>query len=215
MNITTLKERIQKAEEKIQKKQATIAKKEAWIAKKTDEYEIKWLQDDIKRLNREIEETQKTLEKYNKQLAGEMEVESLFLTEIPESMKAMQTELVERWDSWDIARRDRIRADKKEMDYKEFCKKYNPTERYDFIYKSDEDIHNANMKDAKAYILDLYYRVKAITGEVTDWSGIRCAGMALNGLVIGKEGRAEVETILAGGYNIQRLHCRTLVHDRH
>lgn len=214
MNITTLKERIKKAEEKIEKKQATIIKKQAWIAKKSDEFEIRWLRDDIRRLESEVEETKKTLEKYKKQLAGEMETESLFLNEIPDSMKEMQNELVSTWDAWDIARRDRIKADKKTMEYEAFCRKYNHTERWDLIYKTDDDIHNANVRDAKTYILDLYNRVKVITGEVVDWSGIRCAGPALNGLVIGKEGRAEVETILAGGYNIQRLHCRTLVHDR-
>ena len=101
-----LKSRIQKANEKIQKKTATITKKETWIASgKKDEYEIKWLQEDISRLTREIAETQKTVEKYEKQLAGELERERVLLTEIPESMKQMQIELVERWNGYDFERR--------------------------------------------------------------------------------------------------------------
>ena len=68
-------------------------------------------------------------------------------------------------------------------------------------------------------IINLYYRVRNITGEIVDWSGISAevgtqGFPVLTGYVIGKEGRAFVETILAGGYNIQRLHIRVLVHER-
>lgn len=219
MTIETLKDRIAKATTKIEKKTATIAKKEALILKKggnpEEKYnEVYWLAEDVRRLKREVEETKSTLAKYEKQLAGEIEKESLFVREIPESMKAMQDELVEKWDEWDIARRDKIRKDRNEMEYKAWCRKYNQYEKSVLRYKSDEEIHQANMKDAKYFIIDLYNRVRAITGEVTDWSGVHAAGTALNGFIIGKEGRAEVESILAGGYNIQRLHVRVLVHSR-
>lgn len=56
-------------------------------------------------------------------------------------------------------------------------------------------------------------RIHAITGEVTDWDGIHYSGGALNGVVYGKLGSVRVESILAGGYNIQRLHVRVLVHE--
>jgi hypothetical protein len=243
MTIETLRDRIQKANEKIEKKLNTIAKKEALIEKKMAKisnlgfayeeikggvcnndknhddaidmaYDIDWLKDDIRRLTKEVEATRETLEKYEKQLAGEVEKESIFVKEIPESMKAMQDELVVKWDEWDISKRDLIRKDRETMNYKELCRKYNAYELTQLRYKSDEEIHEANMKDAKYFIIDLYNRVKAITGEVTDWSGVHAVGTALNGFIIGKEGRAEVESILAGGYNIQRLHVRVLVHAR-
>ena len=81
---------------------------------------------------------------------------------------------------------------------------------------SDEQIHEDNTKAAKAVILELLNRVTKITGPVVDWSGLHVTagnnGLAtLNGVVIGEDGKARVESITAGGYNIQRLHIRTLV----
>lgn len=207
-----LKQRIEKAQEKINKKQVTITKKEGWIASgKKDEYEIKWLQEDIKRLGREIIETQSTIDKYEKQLSGEMERERVMLTEIPESMKMMQTELVERWNVWDFERKESLKAEYKELGYREFMKKNRGSE-YQFMQQSDEEIIKNNERNAKDLIIDLFFRIRDITGEVTDWINVHCSGGVLNGIVSGKEGRAKIETILAGGYNIQRLHCRVLVH---
>jgi len=207
-----LKQRIEKAQEKVNKKQVTITKKEKWISKgNKDEYEIKWLQEDIKRLGKEISETNKTIEKYEKQLAGELERERVMITEIPDSMKEMQAELVERWNGYDFERRAKLQNDYKELGYKEFSKGKTRAD-FDMMRKTDSEITKDNEKSAKDLIIDLYYRINEITGEVTDWMNIRCSGMALDGIVIGKEGKAKVETILAGGYNIQRLHCRVLVH---
>lgn len=248
MKITTLKERIEKATQKIEKKQNTIVKKEAQIEKKYQAlkklgvedpekhdreefrgsenwHDIYWtycdissLKEDIKRGGKEIEATKKTLEKYEAQLAGEIEKESIFLTEIPEIFKSLIDELVETWDAWDKARRERTRKAYKDHGYNEFFKRGYTYADYEFMYITDEKIHDDNERDAKALVLDLYLRVKDITGEVTDWAGVRATQgtngfTVLNGIVIGKEGRVKVESILAGGYNIQRLHIRVLVHE--
>lgn len=231
MKIETLQERIQNAKTKIEKKRGTITKKSALIDKKTAQVskvgadeaywlscEISNLTDDIERLLKEIDATEDTLAKYEAQLKGEIEKESILLKEIPESMKSLQTELVERWDKWDIERREEIKCARREMGYKEFFKRYTYSDS-ELMYKTNDEIHDSNMQDAKEFIINLYYRVKDITGEVTDWRGIELtAGTGgypvLNGLVIGKEGRAYVESIYAGGYNIQRLHIRVLVHAR-
>ena len=234
MKIETLSERIANAENKIGKKQITIAKKQAMIAKKQQLLETKYLvnsdspealtlkwdiehyTDDISRLEREINETTLSLAEYRKQLTGLMERVSVLITDIPDVLKGLQEELVERWDKWDIERRDRIQADYRELDYKEFSKKYTHAEVV-FKGKSDEQIHDDNVQSAENLIIDLIYRVRKITGEITDWSNI-CASAGtggftvLNGTVIGKEGIACVESITAGGYNIQRLHIRVLVY---
>lgn len=215
MTIETLQERIEKAEQKIEKKQNTIIKKENLISRKTSESEIRYLRDDIKRLNKEIQATKATLEKYRKQLAGEIEKESIFLNEIPEIMKQMERDLIQKWDEHDMKRKEFLKSRYDVLGYKEFMKTYKYSD-YEFMGTSNNDLHKRNAKDARILVLDFYNRVKAITGEITDWSGIHCSNgshgtVVLNGLVIGKEGRASVESILAGGYNIQRLHIRVLV----
>lgn len=178
--------------------------------------EIGYLKEDITRGGKEIEATKKTIEKYEDQLAGEIKKESIFLTEIPEIFKTLQAELVETWDLWDIMRRENLKKEYGKLTYNEFMKTHTYAD-YEFRYVTDEKIHADNERDAKALILDLYYRVKDVTGEVTDWSDIHATQgtggfTVLNGVVEGKEGRARVESILAGGYNIQRLHVRVLVH---
>lgn len=242
MKIETLKERIEKKQAQIERKQNTIEKKTKQIEKKkakvrslgydpegsryqaqdtADHHEVYWtmceignLEDDIKRGTGEIEECKATLEKYEAQLKGEMEKEATFLTEVPEAMKTLEAELIAKWDEDDKHRREFYRSEYKRLEYKEFIKKYHHS-GYEYRYITDDQIHDSNVKDARLFILDLLNRVKDITGEVTDWSGIHLTYgntfPVLNGLVIGKEGKAEVESILAGGYNIQRLHIRTLV----
>lgn len=234
MKIETLSERIANAENKIGKKQITIAKKQAMIAKKQQLLETKYLvnsdspealtlkwdiehyTDDISRLEREINETTLSLAEYRKQLTGLMERVSVLITDMPDILKGLKEELVERWDKWDIERRDRIQSDYRELDYKEFSRKYTHADVM-FKGKSDEQIHDNNVQSAENLIIDLIYRVRKITGEITDWSNI-CASAGtggftvLNGTVIGKEGIACVESITAGGYNIQRLHIRVLVY---
>lgn len=247
MKIETLRDRIEKAKAKIEKKQGTIVKKTAQIEKKyvaleklgvedprtknktdfrgsanfDDIYwtycDIEHLQADIIRGGKEIEETEQTLAKYEAQLTGEIAKEEILLNEIPEIFNSLRDELVAEWDRWDLERRADVKKAYRELGYKEFIKKGYTRADYEFMYKTEAKIHEENVQDAKILILDLYYRVKDITGEVTDWAGIETevgthGFTVLNGIVIGKEGRAKVESIYAGGYNIQRLHVRVLVH---
>ena len=234
MKIETLSERIANAENKIGKKQRTILKKQELIAKKQQlldtknldnsdspearilKWDIEHYTDDISRLEREIAETTLNLDNYRKQLTGLVERVSVLITDMPDILRELQEELVMRWDKWDMERRDKIIADYRELDYKEFSNKYTHADAV-FKGKSDEQIHDDNVQASEDLIIDLIYRVRKITGEITDWSDIRASAgtsgfTVLNGTVIGKEGIACVESITAGGYNIQRLHIRVLVH---
>lgn len=180
-----------------------------------DYSDIETLRDDIKRGLKEIEQTNKTIEKYQAQLETEIKKETI-LTEIPEVFKTLQSDIITEWNDWDFARKERLKKTLASEGYNGFFEKgYTHTDYY-FIQIDDEKIIKRNTLEAKEIILDLYNRVHQITGEVTDWNKLTVTrgskGMlVLNGTVIGKEGRAEVESILAGGYNIQRLHIRVLV----
>lgn len=55
-------------------------------------------------------------------------------------------------------------------------------------------------------------RTNAIVGQITDATGLSAGAKDdLNGYIIGTNGRAKVQTIGAGGYNIQCFHFRTLI----
>jgi hypothetical protein len=59
---------------------------------------------------------------------------------------------------------------------------------------------------------DLVKRITEKSGEIVDISKLKIAANGdLNGVVIGKKNKVEVETISAGGYNIQCFHYRVLV----
>lgn len=62
--------------------------------------------------------------------------------------------------------------------------------------------------------IDLYTRCSAVVGVITDARGLRIgSNKSINGIIVGERGKAKVETIYAGGYNIQCLHYRVLVNE--
>jgi tetrahydromethanopterin S-methyltransferase subunit G len=84
-----------------------------------------------------------------------------------------------------------------------------------YLYKFDEEKLNkvlAQEKLAKYY--DLCNRISAVVGEIQDASNLSIGRQhgEINGIVVGSKGMARVETISAGGYNIQCFHYRVLVH---
>ena len=169
--------------------------------------------DDIKGATRKLEEKQQILQNWKNRLEAAEQKEQKFLTKVPECMKIMMEQLIARWDENDLERKAFLKSKYTELGYEAFFKKYTYAAYKFFRYETEESIHENNVRCASAYVMDLYSRINAITGEVTDWDGIYCNGVALNGYVKGELGAVNVETILAGGYNIQRLHCRTLVHE--
>lgn len=90
---------------------------------------------------------------------------------------------------------------------------FNELSEYERVSEhSIEALKKENLEKAQQSVLSLVDRVENRVGKVTDWSGIHFGmnGM-LNGRVTGNLGSVYVETIGAGGYNIQRFHYRVLL----
>ena len=69
-------------------------------------------------------------------------------------------------------------------------------------------------KDAEAKYDDIIERTNRVVGEIKDASKLTVGAKGeLNGYIFGTKGTAKVETIGAGGYNIQCFHFRTLIHE--
>lgn len=175
---------------------------------------------DLLRAKDDLAETKSKIERCEKRLAEkkaeydkvkEEEAEDFVdINEIPKALLEAKDYLVETWVAWDIAERDRIKKLRAELSYKEFRDKVKYSHEMEYT-KSDEEFRKQEEKEAEIWLLDLYRRVRDITGTVTDASGIRWGGKCLDGIIKGEKGTAVVETIVAGGWNIQRLHLRTLV----
>lgn len=80
-----------------------------------------------------------------------------------------------------------------------------------FRYATDEDLRREAKNDADAAILDLMNRVYEKAGEIVKCINWSINKGRLNGVIQGTKGSVSVESVFAGGYNIQRLHVRTLV----
>lgn len=68
-------------------------------------------------------------------------------------------------------------------------------------------------EEKRRKMFDLINRIIAITGKITDASLLEVSPKGnLDGIVKGEKGMVNVQTIGAGGFNIQCFHYRTLVH---
>lgn len=232
-------EKLEAAQQKVTKIEGTIVRHEQQAAKKraeihkrgyneNDRYcmqgtaqhnDAYWLiceysskLEDIKGAQRKLRDAQVVVANWQEKLSKQLKLEQVYEMEMPVIFKQCQQDLAEQWTAADIRAREQMRKNKQELSYEEFRKLYKWTQE-DELNKTDAQLKDANMHTAEAFIIDLYNRVKAVTGNVTDWSNIHYGGKALNGIVKGENGTARVETIGAGGYNIQRYHLRVLVHE--
>ncbi len=235
---TELRKRLEKAQENVAKREATIERQKAQLEKKIkaaeklgcntetdtpytyaghgndDKYwamcDVESKREEIKDSKKKLVELQQIAANWQEKLDKQLKIEATYEFEMPAIFQQCKEDLAKDWTETDIRRREIMKEKRRELPWKEFRKAYSYNQEQEYG-KTDEEFMRINLRDAELFIIDLYNRVKAITGEVTDWKNIHYGGKALNGYVVGKDGTAKVETILAGGYNIQRLHMRVLV----
>ncbi len=75
-------------------------------------------------------------------------------------------------------------------------------------------LERAMEEEKRAKLLDLIGRIMSTVGTITDAAALRIGPEGdINGYIVGTEGKAKIQTIGAGGYNIQCFHFRTLIHE--
>lgn len=234
MKSTELKEKMDKAIEKVHKIEGTIerhkqqaAKKLAVLKKngwsenpmKNENYTAYWRAceyhdklEDIKNSQKNLIKAQETVKNWEAKYKKQLKLENSYQFEIPEAFKVLKSQLVENWTKFDLEEQAQYRKEYKELGYEKFSELYSYN-RWEYLRSNKEaDFRKENDKTAEIWILDLYNRIKKETGEVTSWDNITVSPKGLNGYVKGKLGAVNVETIMAGGYNIQRLHYRVILH---
>lgn len=169
--------------------------------------------DAIKSTKKAIEDQKRIVAKWADAEVKAKAVEKVVSHEYPEIFRTYRDNLVEAWTEYDMSEQATMRERYNQMGYEEFYTKY----RYRDLRTTEEEFRKANTRTADALLLNLWNRVKEKVGTPTDYSGLHVTsgnsyeGIAINGSVTGTDGTAWIESIVAGGYNIQRLHIRVLV----
>lgn len=232
-------DKVQRLTANVEKLQKKIEKIEAaQFDEREREWEIRCVQDEIDEKYKKIDALMKEIEKYSAEIA---EVEAIekknrnvpALVEYLNEWKKKEIEFYRNLFDFYLANKAQAREfhlkawdfpnGSKERRYyltkeKKFWNTVSPvisliTDGTPETLNEEKMIKRVTW-DANAKYDHLIEQVEGITGEITDAGGLDIGDKGeINGYIIGKDGKASVQTIGAGGYNIQRFHFRTLVHE--
>lgn len=84
--------------------------------------------------------------------------------------------------------------------------------RYNDPIQRQQHLEADMEREMRSRMLELAQRIGEHVGRITDAQGLHIQNGEIAGVIYGEKGSASIQTIGAGGYNIQRFHFRTLVH---
>jgi hypothetical protein len=180
---------------------------------------------DIRDAGKKLEKAEKTLSNWKEKLAAEQkEEDNVKKADVPEVIM----EFLNRWEdeavAWNVEKANEVDEyikKLKERGYTAeraveiaannhgqlavFASRFEGVKRENFI--KDEIAHEKKRKGLK-----IVWDIKGYAGEIKSYERLYVdVSGNLNGIVVGERNTVEVNTIGAGGYNIQRYHYRTLV----
>lgn len=156
-----------------------------------------WKQNVRNYYHKTAEQFPKAYEQYRKDLKPFYEV-SYF------EERKMKREDPEAWKEWN-GRREAIKQ--------AFAARFGHLEQYRIGMEFEWDRFERDIKNEANRKYDfIIERTNAIVGQITDATNLYVGDKGdLNGYIIGTKATAKVQTIGAGGYNIQCYHFRTLI----
>lgn len=228
---------------RIEGKQKEIDKLEKKLARIIKAQESNWennpyyyTESDLKWTKKDLEAAKEALAKYQADLITETEKDNSRNVEaIINFLNNWEVRVfdwyVKEFANYQVAYADhRVNINKyldggcvKRENYKEYREAVNDFNKaWNFLYPyinrqkfDSQKLRRELEQDKKVKYDDIINRANKICGTITDATGLSVGEKGeLNGFVIGDRGRAYIETIGAGGYNIQCFHFRTLIHER-
>lgn len=167
--------------------------------------DIEYAQKQLKRLNEEYEQA-KIKE------TDQPKIAPISNEEIPQVLKEYQETLENELFEEDMRLKRMYQEDYSTLGYEKYRQKYTGMISFadDLRYASEEKIRNTSKKRANQFITNLYRKIKEKVGNIK-YCALYFNGRDINGRIYGENCDLHLTTILAGGYNIQRLHNRYLI----
>lgn len=160
----------------------------------------------------EVESKMERIEVLDLFLAGWKQKAKKFYLEDARRWHELRKEISDKYTTNGIVNRETL------TEYREATKKLNNFDSLTIMIcgwngKIDTELLNKELdKEVKRKYNNLVKRIEKKAGKIIDVNGLRVSENAeINGTVYGDKGWVAVETIMAGGYNIQCLHFRVLV----